>query len=302
MKQLVIGDWEIKVGEPRQISINTVEKLEKFLTVEWLEAVVEIHKEDPWWGLEHLGLPSPIVRVDMAPCPADDGDIKNFIYEVEVRPAGLGLFLSMSPEAGIKEVLTNCGCQGFINIRSSIQDDYLAAEMLGLPYFKEVPPDLVGPYWVRTNEREGEVLKLERVSLVPIRSDGDKRYLIRLGMAKEVSHSHDLDWDAPFVIKPIVGARMEGVEIYIPPSLQKSFSRGSSTKNKIIQSISSRSYSYLIQPFIPPQLEGDDGCWSIWRLFFGFFCGRYRFLGGLWNQRPNLRIHGSSDATFGVIS
>jgi len=291
-----VGRWEIQVGPRRVIRRDLIEELERFLSQEWKQAMLE-EVSQPWWSVKHLGAPSPIVRVDMAPV-TELGAVKDFIYEVEVRPAGIGLILSLASERVEQWKKVLCQCQGLISIQSSIQDDKLMAEILEIPFFfEEIPKKLGGPYWIRSDARTGEITTLESVSLVPIQSDGDKTYLAKLGMA-EMLKKERLDWSLPFAVKPLVGSRMERVEIYAPKFLR---AKGGSTKSRILRTISGEA-PYIIQKFISPQREemNSRNGWTIWRLFFGWK-RRYEFLGGLWNWRPTLRVHGASDAIFGVI-
>lgn len=298
-----IGMWEMQVEAPRFIDRELVEELERFLNQEWRQVVLKTVNQ-PWGGLEYFNILSPIIRVDMAPV-VNPKAIIGSIYEIEIRPGGLGVMSLLVPERleQWKKVLSSCQCKGFIKIKSSIQDDKLAAELLGIPYYEyeEAPNKLEeGFYWIRSNTTTGKIIELEKYSLVPIRMDGDKNYLVKLKMAELLTQER-LNWSSPFVVKPLVGSRMEGVEIYLPSSLRKKFGHGFSTKSQVIRAISQEA-PYMVQKFIMPQPEEMNGLkgWTIWRLFFGWQ-GNYTFLGGLWNWRPNLRVHGASDAIFGVI-
>lgn len=298
MKNVEIGSWKMNIGEVKKVDMTIINKLGNFLTKEWKKAVLE-GIDRPWWSVKILDIPSPIIRVDMAPVEREE-DIQGFIYEVEVRPAGLGVMLSLTPEKVKQWESALIFCQGFVSIESSVQDDKIAAEILKLPYYTEVPQD-IGPYWVRTNYRNGKIACLEDFSLVPIRQDGDKSYLVKLGMA-EMAKIDKLDWSKPFVVKPLMGSKMEEIEIYVPSFLQKEFgSAGVSTMSRVKRTISN-GRPYLVQRFISPKEEYIDGKkgWTIWRIYFGWH-GKYRFIGGLWNWRPNLRIHGATDAVMGVI-
>lgn len=296
MESITLGNWQMNIGEVKKVDREIIRALEKFFTKEWKEAVLE-GIDRPWWGVKNLGIPSPIIRVDMA--PTDEVSIKNYIYEVEVRPGGLGIMLYLMPDRvkQWKSILSSC--QGFVSINSSIKDDKIAADILGMFYYEEVPQEIKGAYWVRSNDRN-KFTYLEDFSLVPIRQDGDKNYLVKLGMA-EMAKIDKIDWSKPFVVKPLVGSRTEGVEIYVPGFLRKEFgSAGVSTMSRVKRVISNG--EYLVQRFIPPHREEIDGKkgWTIWRIYFGWQ-NNYKFIGGLWNWRPSLRIHGASDTVMGII-
>lgn len=266
----------------------------------------------PWWGVKNLGIQSPLVRIDMAPVDDSNVNVKNFVYEVEVRPAGMGLALSLLEKRVKQWREALLICNGFVNIQSSIQDDGLAAEILKIPYHYSEDVRMISinrddpPYWIRTNKRKGQLFKdLEKISLVPICLDGDKRYLVKLGMAKILTSHYlsQLNWMEPFVVKPLIGTRTAGVEIFLPNFLKKKFGQGGSTQTRVKRIIESAEMPYIIQRFIPPQIEvidGVRGC-TIWRLFFTWEEEKYKFAGGLWNWRPNVRVHGSSDSVFGTV-
>ena len=311
-----IGNWEMKTGSERSIQKEIVGKLEIFLD-EWKKVVWDINC--PWWSVENLGIQSPLVRIDMAPVDDSNVNVKNFVYEVEVRPAGIGLALSLfSKKKRVKQWREALSiCNGFVNIQSSIQDDGLAAEILKIPYYysedEKISIDRDNPpYWIRTNKRKGQLVEdLEKISLVPIRLDGDKGYLVKLGMAEKLTSRYlcylsQLKWRKPFVVKPLIGTRMVGVEIFLPNFLKKEFGQGGSTQTrvkKVIESAKSAKIPYIVQKFISPQIEvidGVRGC-TIWRLFFTWEEEKYKFAGGLWNWRPNIRVHGSSDSVFGTV-
>lgn len=306
LKKIAIGKWELRIGEDREVPENVLFGLENFLSNQWREAAIADVREigNGWWAAKELSIPSPIVRVDMA--PTSDNPQK-FIYEVEVRPAGLGITPSLLPEmkSQWQEVLKGCRCQGLVSLETPVQDDGLAAEVLGMPYFKELPEELLskGPFWIRTKIDDPRAPILERSSLVPIRMDGYKGYLLKLGLGFSLEDPSSLPWERGFVLKPLQGTWTKGIEIWLPKRQS-----GTSSRTRIlrmIEEIMERCVPYLWQPFIFPKAEEYEGKkgWTIWRSFFGWFGWQeqYRFIGGVWNWRPNLRVHGASDAIMGAL-
>ncbi len=258
MEKRMIG-WEINIGKGRKILPSIVAKLENFLNERWLPVIRGLGGS--WWGIENLGIPSPVIRIDISPkilnsdIPPEKG-----IYEIEMRPAGLGIVLTLLPgrKKEWQEIFLSFNCRGIIHIESSIKDDEIAATMLGLPFYRQIPQDFRPPFWVRTNCRVGPMTELlERVSLVPICSDGNKSDLVYLGLAKLIRDEKDIEWKIPFVVKPLIGARMEGVEIYVPGSGSKDLP-GVSTKSRIERTIMNNR-SIILQEFIPPHEEYIEG-------------------------------------------
>lgn len=311
-----IGSWKVNIGPSRDIPKETISSLENFLNSKWLEAIRKTCTEKNWWSIKNLGIPSPVIRIDISPLcfDADKEEVKKYIYEVETRPAAIGILLSLLLEskeeskiAVWKKLFADFDCKGFIQIESSIQDDSLAAKILGLPHSfhrtrNTFPPSSIGKgyYWIRSDNRD-IIPAIEASSLVPIRTDGDKRYLVELKMA-EIVTPENINWKEPFTIKPLMGSRMEAVEIFLPPSWEKKYKPGNSTKSRISKRLL-ENRDFIGQPFIPPQTEKIDGIknYTIWRLFFGWSPDSYKSIGGLWNSRPNIRVHMTNDCALGLI-
>ncbi len=297
-REVTIGSWSMNVGGERDIPQNALDYLSTFLTSVWRPAVMA-DVEVPWWSIRYQLHPSPLIRVDMAPVNVG-GNVPAALYEVETRPAGLGVLLSLLPQkkALWQEVFAHC--RGFVRTpESPIQDDQLCAEILGLPFFESIG-EVNGhrPLWIRSDVLD----EVEDISLVPIREDGDKRYLLRLGLAERIS-SRDLDFDQNFAIKPIRGARCTDVQIYLNSQTRKKFA-GSATKSQIQRIISGREDQFLVQSFIAPEEINyqDKPSWLIWRIFFGWINGRYEPVGGLWVARRSLKIHGARDSICGPLA
>ena len=58
---------------------------------------------------------------------------------------------------------------------------------------------------------------------------------------------------------------------------------------------------YLLQAFVPP--AAVDGGFLMWRVMsvYDVHSDSYRVVGGLWNWRRSLKLHGAGDAVFGRI-
>lgn len=61
-----------------------------------------------------------------------------------------------------------------------------------------------------------------------------------------------------------------------------------------------RDRDYLVQPFYPPEHRGKRRA-RIWRIYAVWTDGAYRLVGGFWNERASLRVHGASDACLGAL-
>lgn len=313
LERVEIGRWQFGVGASKPLNPQVVEQLEIFLNKKWLHVYREEMrgKAQKWLGMEKFAIPSPVVRADLAPLETKDltltsDMIVRNLYEIEVRPGGLGILLLLNPSAlpALKDALEAVGCVGFVNFQSNIEDDEIAARILGLQFYRDQLPLFFSyegeAWWIRTNLKEGEVEELEKYSVVPLRLDGYKMDLVRLGLAKIFEQKEVIDWERPFVLKPLQGSRCEGVEVYVPPKEARKI-KGISTRQRIIRRLEAGG-TFILQDYIPPLMEEYNGVrgFTIWRVFFGW-SGKYEYLGGVWNWRPNVRVHGASDCALGPL-
>jgi len=315
----------MNLGRDITVPSSTLLELSKFLNDRWKKASLKSIRI-PWYGATKNLVPSPIIRVDMAPTKNKEGVVGG-IYETEVRPGGLGVMLEYGPvEKELwKQALSSC--RGFVvGPDTHILDDETACRILDIPYYTlaDMPQD-DGPYWMRTAINDQG---LDDNSLVPVTDDGLKMDLVALGLAKIVRGGDEIDWETPQVFKPLQGTWCRevkdgkvggdiGVEVYLPDQLHhqmpRFFSeetrgealRGFAKKKKIEHMLASGS-KIISQPFVPPERvrcpNGKRLGWRIWRLYYGYIDGRYRYIGGVWAWRTNIKVHGASDAVFGFIT
>ena len=316
-----LGGWEFNIGEKRIMPEATTAFLGEYLT----SNLSAFNRENPRTYAERvLGIPTCLVRIDasfQSIMEKDQTKIIKGIYEIEARPAGLGVFLlvaSRNQEEGIKNLLRRVFAQfenfGGFKVCSSAaeraEDTRKAADILGFPYYG--PSDY--PYgdcllWVRGSEEDEDGKKLEGRPLCPVSDHGDKNYLLKLGLARRVEGFENIPWEISFVAKPLKGSKMNGVVIYVPACDQKKLFRnkppqGISTRSQVERELASGK-EYIYQEFVCPLIEMEEGKrkFVIARLYFGWNLrqNRYEFIGGLWNSRSTLRVHGASDATFGLL-
>jgi len=318
--RIKVGDWEFSIGPKREIEPRTIGSLEAYLD-KYTRAALPY---PPITYAERvLEIPSCLVRIDASlETLANGAEIEKGIYEVEARPAGLGVFLTIAqrdnPETVKRfgEVFNQFeGFGGFVTLPSigpRMEDTRTAAEILKLPFYEldRTPPN-DALLWVRGGNEDRQNLgkifdRLEHQSLCPVSGHGDKNYLLKMGLARLVNSPDKLPWDEGFVIKPLVGSKMDGVAIYLPPNREREYfgknpPQGLSTRSKVLSLIEKGSRPFIFQKISLPMREIDQ--YIIARLYFGWKLreNKWKFVGGLWNSRPNLRVHGASDATFGLL-
>lgn len=302
-----VGSWNFRVGPGDSLPRGEVAALEQFINGKWLKSRLTQSQTHPWAGLTWSRIPSPIIRVDMGSSDASGYSVSDRIFEVEERPGGLGSILTLCPEIKPLFEVALSQCDGFISLGGPIQDDAIAAKILGKPYYDSWQGQS-GMYWVRhdTLGRDTQyspelLLALEQHSVVPVRADGDKSVLIKLGLARPLGaymEEHgDFPWEAGFCVKPEVGTWTQKVHIYHPHWVDKS-----SPPKKIRQEVEGKQDGFLLQSLIPPRTirRGHNGSartfFEIQRVFLSVDeKGRYRVAGGITMGTPGLKVHGTSD-------
>lgn len=314
------GDWQFQRGPDLKVTSS-----EGILpSQEILNRFVQAYYPRPGyenWMFDNRGVPSPIIRIDFSPEQPD------FPYEVEARPAGLGIYTEhfggqeqiRSYFDGLAEHFQRpIGVQVLPSVRGGVGkkdrslDSRVFAQNANLRFFEadEVPgADYL--LWARGGEEDiasmgqHRLAQIEAQSLTPVRDHGNKVYLPDMGLATYIHEEDQIDFTRPFCIKPVYGSKSDGVGIYLPGSKS---TPGVSTRTQI-----GRLYRYnqekggsLVQEYIPPaEITGPDGKtqFLIFRIFAGYQpeTHQYALLGGCYFTRPNVKIHGASDALVGKV-
>jgi hypothetical protein len=299
MIQVKIGEWTFAVSSvaldmPRSI----IEEVANDLLPCWASVWP---REEETMALVKFGIPSVLVRLD---CVVTDEGLG--VYEIEERPAGLGIACIVNPEfkirfhSWLKSYEWNLAV--VISHRRANHDDGIWASEFNVPLFNgSYPSEILENHalLVRAEPEEEDYLFLATHSLFPIRLKGWKGYGVKLGLWEPIPSELDLlPWDKGFVTKPSQGSKMKDVFLWHP-----SRAPGVATRTKIENMIKSGRVAYW-QRWISPEQHPflPDGYRLIRRVYFALLPDRgWTYLGGLWNARPNFRIHGASDAIFGPV-
>lgn len=241
------------------------------------------------WSRKELGVPSLFVRFD---CIVRDE--KLIVYEIEERPAGLGISSFVSP--AFTEALTDAAAKWPVFLVETspareTTDDSLWLDALNWP--KISPKGLV---LVRAEPEEDMFHYLEPSSVSSLKAKGDKSYGEAMKLWHRVASTKELPWGKCFVLKPLQGSKLRDLEIWDPERRP-----GSSPRLRVEEALL-RSGAMYCQEFFDPMPTGIKKYpWMIFRIFFAYDPTRksWQCLGGNWNARHNLRIHGASDAIFG---
>lgn len=291
-------------------SLNFSEQTEKFgktcsdkaisLLKKWADA---FPKEDSWVQNSY-GVPSLMVRLDCVRNP--DGNLE--IFEVEERPAGIGFAIELNPSFKIRfDELRKKWPKIYtvISSRREGHDDTLWAEQISPEKARENGRLLI----IRAEPEETDFHPLAKKSVSTLLMKGDKSYGLKMGLWESVKNDdfENFPWKKGFCLKPIKNSKCRDIEIWHPIYRKKKYNGvtigGLSTRNQIQRTLEKNQKMYL-QPFIMPMNSSFfEGYLMAFRVYFGYNPdkGIYDFIGGLWNARKNVRIHGASDTITGPV-
>ncbi len=282
-------------------------------------------QKEPTYVQELVGIPSLIVRID---CTIDEnGDI--VAYELEDSPSGQGITDKVHSHIkgeGIKERLIDHYTDAIGDIphvlvsghRSHGTDDNIIVGQEKY-LFNEIPASVDGPVIVKAipgiKESHAAYLHLQSQAVAPLATEGDKSYAVSMGDLKEVESETDLllcaDGElASQVAKSRLGSMAMGVSMYLNPLERKKYGkRGTVTASKL----SAKIVEYqdrggaLLQRFVAPiQLENNEGRSNAIMRVFVLLDSRdgevtAEAIGGCYVARPELIVHGASNAVAGAV-
>ena len=175
-------------------------------------------------------------------------------------------------------------------------DDALWADVVSL---EDARPDML--CLVRAEPEEQEFHPLEPSSISSLKGKGNKMYGVQMGLWKPISSQDSLDWDRPFALKPVQGSKSRDVRLWDPDNHR---AQGIATRTKITETLQRHGVMYQ-QDYIPPIEIGNNGktLYMIHRVFYGYDLPeqKWKYIGGFYNVRPSLIIHGARDTIFGPV-
>lgn len=272
-----------------------------------------ITQESTWIGRHH-GVASPIMRIDGTLAMQPDNSVGLVPYEVEVRPSGLGIATSISPEISSRLEAVRSHWPDEVRDATVVVDeggirldDHLWHEGSEESLEEAIHSDSLLLVRNNTNNSSDHLARLSERAISPITSDGLKTHAATLGMAAVASSVEELvPWmdllrSIGTVIKPVKGAYAQSVSIHSNAAKQER-PRGTVTSGRLIRDakeLIDRDGSVLVQPLVPPLAGelGPNSC-KILRLYWAndLAGGGWLPLGGLAVTRDNIRVHGTSDA------
>lgn len=254
---------------------------------------------------------SLIVRLDMAPW---EGEGTPPIYEVETAPGGImfwGLFSSFPREA--ISSLADVGVCLDPNWEKAYR---LLGSLTGWEIFfswEEVSPGNRVYFSGGPSEVPRKLLG-ERKLLLVTDPFSPKTEVLKITGGERIAPGgilalKDLNRKFPdgFVLKPVWGYGSKDVYIYPRGRYGRMRGRGGTGRKKICELLSTpKKEEWLVQPFFPPKMVETgiaQRAFLIWRIY-AIRRNReepFRLLGGLWNLRPHLKVHGASNTITGPV-
>lgn len=286
--------WKFEKSDKTEFLSPWIIKQARLFLRKWMN----YFPEEPTWVQSNYGVPSIIVRLD---CVVEDDTL--YVYEIEERPAGIGIAFCLNDEfrsrlSYLQEIWPPL--KSLVSSNRKESDDFLWIPMIS----KEEAEKRDCLLLIRAEPFEEDFHIFQKRSVSTLISKGDKAYGERIKLWKIVSNYDfdDLPWLTGFCLKPKKGSKCRGVHIWNPQLKNKRV--GVSTRSQILKALIIHEEMYL-QKYIPPMIEMHNGnkLLKAYRVYFGYdpILGRYECLGGIWIARPNLRIHGASDAVMGPL-
>jgi hypothetical protein len=301
-----------QVGEEVVVlDAKEVETIERGLDA-WRRIAVPFKANFAW---EKWRVPSALVRVDMAPLRScsENGHVP--IYEIEGGPGGLGFMQALCGDKPF-QIIADAFCAiGVEEIGWDVAPDRVRFESelaAGIGALERCEIRAVrGMYG---NERPllirsgGSDIPFGRCICDYSSGGGDKHSLSPFG-AKSTPNVREPFAEYPdgFVLKPRCGTGAKSVEVWARRAPHKEFGVTKSRMARMYECFSdSRDIlgeaEWVVQPFFPPEhLPDFGGRLRIWRVFAVWNGERYVVVGGVWNARRSLRIHGATDTVHGGI-
>lgn len=288
------GDWYVNICHRTLAFPSWAQRAGQ----EYLRSWQRHFANEKTWARQEVGVPSLIVRLDGT---LADGTFR--IYEVEERPAGIGVTSKINSQ--FTEALTAVRREwpNFTVVISRARtgsDDHL---WISTANHNGNKSQLV---LVRAEPEEYEYHQYVGRSVSSVVNKGNKSYGVPLSWWRLIQFAEpNLPWHKPFVIKPIQSSKCRDVEVWLPnqsPQARR-FRNGSSTQERILQTLEHRREMYLQDFYEPMEVEGAGDMHMILRVFYGYLPSRREWicLGGCWNARSNVVVHGASDAVFGPL-
>ena len=281
-----------------------------------VEDALETWRRDPLampptenWASRNWGVPSVLVRVDMAPLRGQQGDVHP-LYEVEGGPGGLGFVHAL---AGDEPLQMMAECLRGLGVEEIGWEVAPSRARFEAELFRGV--SVLGEHGLKVSRGLNHGLPLllrsggedrvpyERCLCNYTQGGGDKLALRPFGaiLGNELGGAPGRRWPQGFVFKPRYGTGASGVLIHAANTPYRKHSDSSRQMDACWERIENSPERWVVQGFSPPEYLSEERLFRMWRIFAVWSGERYRAIGGFWNARNSLRLHGATDTIWGPI-
>jgi hypothetical protein len=250
------------------------------------------------WVQEHLHVPSMFVSLECS----INGHLQT--YEVNESPTGLGIAQKVNPRFAkkFKKITKDWPDIKLVSSPSSPNDDDWL-ETITLEQAQNSSDILL----VRSEPHDLMYRQFSSRAINPVIQIGNRQYGEPLGLWEKVncSDTGTFDWnEGGFCLKPLCSHRGQ---VYIWRKGRTQFRKkqhigGITTKSKIISTLEENGEMYY-QPFIQPMTHQSSKQPTVFYIYFLYDIKsrEYVHAGSVWLSRPNLKIQGAPDTTYGPV-
>ncbi|HEY4526179.1 MAG TPA: hypothetical protein VJL32_03750 [Candidatus Paceibacterota bacterium] len=308
MKIVDICGFPSQVGDETVVlSVEEQREVEGALEVWRREALAMPPTEN--WASRNWQVPSALVRVDMAPLRGQLGSAHP-LYEVEGGPGGLGFIHALvgnEPFRVMAECLHGLGVHAIgwevapsrVRFEEELFRGVSALEQHGMEVRRGLNHGL--PLLLRSGGEDQ--VPYERCMCNYTQGGGDKLALRPFGAAlsSELEDVPGRCWPDGFVFKPRYGTGASGILIYAAKAPYRRHSDSMKSMDGCWDRAQNSPERWVLQQFSPPEHLPQERLFRIWRIFAVWNGEGYRVIGGFWNARNSLRLHGATDTVWGPI-
>ena len=237
---------------------------------------------------------SKIVRFDMAPW---DGEGTPPIYEIETAPGGLMFNFPGFPWGKLHQIADTAVCldpewlPAYHRLQELVGWNVVSwwttpGKLFFSGNFDDVPPEVsivTDPWCSKAN-----MISITGGEIVG--ADTSKNFGVLNSKYPE-----------GFVVKPVWGWGSADIHMYPRRSPFSNYGRPKSEMRDVIRTAQANCKQWMIQPFFAPEQISIWHEFRIWRVYAVRIGGNFELLGGTWNCRPTIKVHGASDNLVGEV-
>lgn len=291
-QKIQLGDWEVRILPFEKVFSKGLQQQGLEIIRQWENAWRLAVPHEETWIRRHFDIPGLIVRIDAT---VEDGRL--IPYEVEERPAGIGLATEINPDFArhFEEISSTWPpITSVLSHRRSSTDDSRIRTVVSPKEIDGINTLLL----VRAAGKEEDYHSLSPRAVGTVKEAGNKRYGEVLGWWERIEPGDELYFDKAFVLKPLQGAMGQDIMLWHPENPENSASQ-EEIKHAVRNSI-----GRYIQEFHPPMESNIENLpHMIYRTYFGYNMQKniWEALGGFWCISDKPIVDGGKDTVYAPL-